>query len=218
MAKSRYKNWKREPRGLTERKLTIVIATEGEKTEPNYFKYLQRKIRLINIEIVSRNYRRTEPMQVLDDLIKHKDRSSRLRKHIVGYWIVIDNDGRRQKQLDDVVSRACQNDCFIADSNPCFEVWLIQHFASVTNVGGFLGNARAKGCDFVIGLLKKNYDRSYEKSRYDVTKYMTKIADAVSNAQLDDKTVGEDELRTNSVGSRVYKLAQSIIDSSPNNL
>ena len=117
---------KRKPIGLSERD-TIVIATEGEKTEPDYSIYLQRRFREIIVDIVPRDYSRSDPMQVLDDLIDYIGQESPGRNNAKAHMIVIDNDGRPPEVMDEVITKATENCVSVADSNPCFELWLLFH-------------------------------------------------------------------------------------------
>lgn len=56
---------------------------------------------------------------------------------------------------------------------------------------------------------------SYSKSNLKTSCYLPNVDAAIANARASD--VKESDRWLNQIGSRVYKLAQSIIDSSPNN-
>ena len=75
-------------------------------------------------------------------------------------------------------------------------------------------NGYAVTCDEIERRLKQtDMDPSYRKSRIDTKKYFDRIETAIKNAKLADSQPNNRYL--NQIGSRVYKLVQSIIDSSP---
>lgn len=216
MSRSGSRHAKRKPIGLTERE-TIVIATEGEKTEPDYFIYLQRKFRRANIEIVPRDYSCSDPMRVLEDLIEYKNNEPRRRNNTKEHWIVIDINGRCSKVIEKVVRKAVCNGLLVADSNPCFELWLLLH--------------RKPLSDYTDDLLKElqqnerigNRTRlevelvkicgEYNKSGIRESDFLPYITIAIQNAYTAD-------IKPNSpwilrIGSRVYKLVESILGYSP---
>ncbi len=113
-----------------------------------------------------------------------------------------------------VAKQAEDNDCLLAESNPCFEVWLILHYGKIQDYKGLAGDVEIGGCNSAIRFLKQRLDTKYHKTRYDAETYVTEIERAIANARAGDSNPNSPLL--DQVGSRVYKLAQSIIDSSPN--
>jgi len=191
----------------------IVIATEGKDTERRYFDALNKKMPETNIKRVPRPSNRTQPIQVLDDLICFK--KNRGTKYAQGtpYWLIVDWDGRESSEIEAVAGKAKENGCRLADSNPCFEVWLFQHYSSLRKIKGLAGDAVEGGCSRIIReLKKKKYDPNYDKSKYDVLKYLGCLDAAVINASGDD--FESDDERMTLAHSRVYKLVESIINSS----
>ena len=214
MAKNRSAARKRIPGGLRER-LTIVIATEGARTEPDYFIYLQRKFRDINIDIISRDYSRSDPMQVLDDLIKYKERKSPSPSIIKAHWIVIDNDGRPPDDMRRVMEKAKAKGLCVADSNPCFELWLLLHRKPLSDYD-----------DREIEELKKNEKTGnrtrleaelvkicgeYNKSDLRQSDFLPYVTTAIKNAHESDTKPNSPWMHQ--IGTRVYRLARSIKDS-----
>ncbi len=190
----------------------IVIAVEGRETERKYFDRLRQEPYNYPITLAPRDWDRTEPDEILSDLLKYSSQQENAKKKLDQYWIVIDHDDREDHELEQVIRKANSERVFVADSNPCFEVWLFQHYSSLWKIKGLAGDAAERGCSRIIRELKKNkYDPNYDKSRYVVVKYLNMLEDAIRNSQQDDLI--EEELRAQFAGSRVYKLAQSIIDS-----
>ena len=69
----------------------------------------------------------------------------------------------------------------------------------------------------VIEALRKHIEPNYHKTKYNVSAYVERREVAIENAKNSDKCRNETWL--NQIGSRVYKLVESIINSatSPNN-
>ena len=191
----------------------IIIASEGKETEKRYFDALNKRYRDSNIKMIPRRATRTEPSQVLDDLLNFKDAHSENYPEETPYWLVIDVDGRHKSKIDEIDNEANSHGCHLAESNPCFEIWLLQHFSRVSQIKGLSGDATAGGCSAVIQHLRsERFDPSYDKAKYNTSKYIDRLEVAISNAEQDDRV--DEEFGSRVVGSRVYKLAQSIIDSS----
>lgn len=145
-------------------------------------------------------------MSVLNRLDKErKPRSGKSE-----YWAVVDHDRRPIEELGAFAKRARSKGYFIADSNPCFELWLILHFNALNKISGLTGRAEAIGCGSVETTLRQ-YDDSFSKSRYDVAKYISRIEQAISNAKANE---AQREVSDSAVGTRVYKLIESIRNSS----
>ena len=130
------------------------------------------------------------------------------------YWAVFDTDDRTVEVLHRVATRAATKDIKLAASNPCFELWLLLHYAALNQLSGVEGSAATGGCDKVIEYLKRNLDKNYDKSAFNPSEYIQKINEAISNATESDSH--DDDAWMNSICSRVYKLVLSIVDSSPN--
>lgn len=113
--------------------------------------------------------------------------------------------------MNNVAQEAKQKNYHLADSNPCFELWLLLHYKRLNELKGLEG-AATDGCKSVEKELKK-FDSTYAKSKYDTSKYIKNIDKAIKNAKRTD-TQSQDRW-LNQIGTRVYRLAKSIVDSSP---
>lgn len=185
----------------------IVIATEGQKTEPSYFDGLKSiinnlKSRKIKIKILSAGTDNlSAPEHVLNRLNKFKN------DHQIGrgdeLWLVIDVDHWGLEKIKEVTDKATKKGYRLAISNPCFEVWLLCHKQPLPET------TPPYGCDEIEQLLKDALGGSYNKSRLDFTDFANDIEQAIQNAQAAD-THPQDRW-PQGVGTHVYKVVQSIL-------
>lgn len=171
----------------------IVIATEGEKTEPAYFGVFHNtrfKVRVIPCERGE-----SAPAAVLARMADFRD-----QYQLEGddeLWLVIDRDKWTEAMLSDVAQQCLASNVNLALSNPCFEIWLALHF--VSEIAEDIDSAGAEN------LIKSLY-KNYSKAKLDAKPLMPMLKTAIDNARsLDHKP---DERWPNSVGSRVYLLAE----------
>ena len=180
----------------------IFIATEGV-TEYLYFNMLKRELRAGNIDVL-KSTSKTSPEKVLQRLKKYKPKDGDIRT-IDERWLVIDKDDH---DLNAIFSAQDKRKYRFADSNPCFELWLILHCKPLDGLKGLAGSAAVGGCDKVIEALKEHVEPSYHKTKYDVTAYTSRLQNAMKNAERTDRD--RQAAWMNTVGTRVYKLADSI--------
>lgn len=110
-----------------QRKARYLIVCGGEKTEPEYFKYLGEEINNVVFKI---EHKTQSPLGLVQHAIKLKnanvqDSSSDDSNAYTGIWVVVDVDDYNDHAK---AQQQCNNEGieFII-SNPCFEVWLIDH-------------------------------------------------------------------------------------------
>jgi hypothetical protein len=119
------------PRQVSRRELKfVVIATEGEKTEPAYFEQLKQldwfdasRVDLVILGTPEETHA-SSPGHVIDRLIAEEQRRP-WNRELDEFWIVIDVDRWKEKMLAEVATLALQKGFFLAASNPCFELWLL---------------------------------------------------------------------------------------------
>ena len=210
-----------EPRarqhGTAPKKKQIIIAMEGSETEPRYFDSLKSKLRSTNVTLLKRKRTRSSPSDVLKQLDREKRERKKVREHnaVIEYWAVIDKDNRPPEELNKIANHAKCKNYHLADSNPCFELWLLLHYKPLNQFSGLEASGDNSACSQVERQLEK-LDRSYDKDKkgkLDTSKYMPIINTAIQNAKETDPQPQDRWL--NRIGTRVYLLAQSIIDSSP---
>ena len=122
----------RARRQIQEPRSRILITLEGEVTEPEYFRWLARRIkdRPVALRLFDRH---SDPVSVVNLAISKRDgdRSSAVaaadrEDQFDDVWAVVDVD--EHKHLDKAVALADREGVNLAISGPCFESWLIMHF------------------------------------------------------------------------------------------
>lgn len=111
----------------------IVIACEDTHAVKQYFsKFRTRRVQYKILPTVDGN---SNPRAVLERLDLYRNEFATEERDEL--WICIDADhwirGPHQRELSNVLQE-CRNKGYgVAMSNPCFEVWLLMHFAEVND-------------------------------------------------------------------------------------
>lgn len=202
----------------------IIIASEGTNTERIYFEdmasphyYRNPKV---HVEVLERTDTASSPAHILSflDSFKHKYRLSLDKDDEL--WLVIDRDGWTLRELSSVASLCGQKCYLLALSNPCFEFWLLLHIKSYDDYSAAEQDSIAKNRH--IGSTKRTFLESellkllgsYNKDNPDTSKFLPFIDTAISRARSLD--TNPNHRWSNKVGTRVYRLAESIKNSQNN--
>lgn len=158
----------------------ILIVCEGAKTEPNYFTELKKAFRLsnANVRICGRG---SDPLSVVDFAIK----TFRCEPEFDRVYCVFDRDRHTtyNAALDKVKRTRLGkgSKIFAIPSVPCFEFWLLLHFAYTTRP--FDAPAGDSICAKVIEELI-NHLPAYQKGDHDIfNKIQDKLDNAITNAR-----------------------------------
>ncbi|WP_076466116.1 RloB family protein [Actinomyces mediterranea] len=111
-------------------KTSILIVTNGERTESSYLRRLKPEARLRDDLAITIKTIHGDPKTVLSKLTSpHGDTSA-----YDEVWIVVDEDGAdRSGFVAEYRRRSRKGRWFAVVSRPCFEVWLIAHYEQVRN-------------------------------------------------------------------------------------
>lgn len=105
----------------------IVIAAEGDnKTERTYFSEFNRKQR--EYHIIFAAGKSTDPVRIVNEAIKaatYYEIEPGMGDIILA---VLDTDYKKEQQITEARRLAKNNGVVMILSNPCFEIWLLQHF------------------------------------------------------------------------------------------
>lgn len=197
MPKTRRRRFKRSLGKRPYRKL-FIIAVEGVKTEPQYFKVFKDQQSVILVKCLKGNHR-TSPPQVLRR-IKDYLKKEALKKFDEA-WLVVDKDQWTDEQLMQLLdwSKGAENYGF-ALSNPKFEYWLLLHFEDGTGI------ANSRECTARLRRYLPGYDKGINSLKFT----RDRIDDAVRRAKRRDTPPCADWPRTIG-GTTVYRLIENIL-------
>ncbi|MEE1834985.1 RloB family protein [Streptomyces sp. SP17KL33] len=176
-------------RGPTRRSArTMLVVCGSKETERQYLQGLREHLRNPAVSVVVRG-KACSPTQLVDYAKKQRGLSKGSFDEV---WCVFDVD-----QFVDVAEAAVaarRAGIMVAVSNPCFELWLLLHFAPQT--------AHVATYKKLLPLLQKHVP-GYDKTRVDFAVYREGRAHAVEQARKLDPT-GEAHMRNPSTG--VWRL------------
>lgn len=187
------------PLGERRYRKLFVIATEGVKTEPQYFEIFDRSDQsIIKVNCLKRNHR-SSPFQVLKRM-KSYLKIEGLKKTDEA-WLVIDRDQWSVEQIEQLFewSQSKENYGF-ALSNPKFELWLLLHFED--------GNKITNANEYLERL--KRHLPEYKKE-IDIRKFTHEmVQNAIRRAKQRDNPQCIDWPRTTG-GTTVYRLVEKLL-------
>jgi hypothetical protein len=115
----------------------VLIVTEGQKTEPQYFDEIRRQERIPSAHVAVLNSRDgTEPIQIVKYAIRSFREQNGEFDHV---FAVFDRDEHRtyRARLNACRDTTLKNDenkrirIRAIPSNPCFELWLLLHYEDI---------------------------------------------------------------------------------------
>ncbi|MFJ3713533.1 RloB family protein [Streptomyces sp. NPDC090053] len=114
----------------------FLIYSEGECTEDQYFRGLRGDLRALPVNIQIGGVH-GEPKSLVRAAIAHKERAvASAAVRFTAYdevWCVVDVEApRAHASLDEALTLASRSGVQVALTNPCFELWVLLHFAPVT--------------------------------------------------------------------------------------
>jgi hypothetical protein len=181
----------------------IVIATEGDRTEPIYFDGLKEKFHKpsLHLEVLKRtDPSLSSPEHVLRELDGFK-REYKLGKDDE-LWMVVDRDRWPELTLSEVARQCEQKRFYIAVSNPCFELWLLLHH---TDLPSFTTSPTSREMEEML----RSAIGAYNKNNPAIENLIPGIRVAIERAEiLDENPADRWPQRT---GTRVYLLARKIV-------
>lgn len=121
--------------GKRERNRIILVGTEGKnKTETIYFKGLNKHLVGYVVRFASGND--TDPLKIVKNTFKSagKNHENLNFNHGDMAFSVFDTDTDKSKQslIDAAIEYGNRHNVEVVLSNPCFEVWYLQHYQNQT--------------------------------------------------------------------------------------
>lgn len=203
---------------------SILIVTEGEVSEPLYFKSLALWWRLHpHVVSIKAGGEGIPGNLVKKALLVQKQRERLDRDGELAFnqaakfdetWIVFDTEhAERMNHLHDGIEEARTHGILIAHSTPCFEFWFCLHYAP---------NAPPMStCDEAVALLKKLSGRPYSKnagaSKVLIDLLLPSVPEAVTNALVVERNQMDEDFPPNP-STTVHDLVYSLHDTLPDEL
>lgn len=177
----------------------VIIATEGELTEKQYFSLFERKSSRLQVKVLETTDGASAPKHVLQRLQQFKKDFNLLSGDAL--WLVVDKDRWPNEQLSDVARRSQQMKFGLAVSNPCFELWLYLHQSSPpAKMSEMSSRDLGKALSKLLG--------SYDKANIIPERFEPHVDKAIENAKALDVRPGE--RWPNQLGTRVYRVIEAI--------
>ena len=123
------KDLRRERRKRKQR-TTILLVTNGGKTEKTYLGILKDRVPRDSVLSIRMScYDGKEPETILKNLLRPRTGLDEYDE----VWIVVDHDGTDRQQFLTDCRKVRRSKVFGVVSVPCFEVWLNAHYGPVRN-------------------------------------------------------------------------------------
>ncbi|MBV9829530.1 MAG: RloB domain-containing protein [Alphaproteobacteria bacterium] len=182
----------------------VLIVCEGEKTEPNYLRGLQREQGLssVNINVVSPP--NSDPLSLVRFAIQALTQDPDLD---CGYCVFDRDQHANFGQALDLIAKSSlgvAGKLSGITSTPCFELWLLLHFRYSTM--SYIGAGGASACDRLISDLRAHFP-TYVKAHKDV---YGALADRVQDALENAEALGRHNESTGSAnpGTEMHRLVR----------
>ncbi len=216
---------RRKQQKKTKRQLAvgrILIVCEGEKTEPNYFRWWQKQLENIKRAAKSRAVSGIN-VKSFDDEIEIKgegkntislvEKTTYLRNQAsIDYtevWCVFDRDSFPPQNYNAAIQKARDKDFKAAYSNEAFELWYLLHFDYV-NTGISRSQYKKKLTERLGQKYEKNDPAMYEKLlRHNKADQCRAIESAKKLEQLNKNT---GDYADHNPSTTVFKLVESLND------
>lgn len=105
----------------------ILIVCEGEKTEPNYFRAIQKDLpqHVVELEICGEGFNTLTLVEKAQELRDGRESGSYPFDQV---WVVFDRDSFPTSDFDNAINKAESDGISCAWSNEAFELWYVLHF------------------------------------------------------------------------------------------
>jgi len=202
MTRSKNKNDRSpSPRGYSPRKSNtrkpkqrFLIVCEGEKTEPNYFRYFRVPKEVIDVKGVGEN-----PSKLVNSAKEYAE-----SEDYDQVWCVFDRDDWPKQDFNNAIRNAQDQGFKVAYSNEAFELWYVLHFEFLNT--GIPRKDYMKKLDKHLGYkYQKNSESIYEE-------LLDKQENAIKNAQRLINHYQPVNPVDDNPSTTVYKLVEALND------
>lgn len=189
-------------RGVRDLRSRHLIVCEDEVSAPRYFRAFTAHHKLTAASVVvAGSGGQTQPEQVVRTAIKGKLAAEKDEElppfHKV--WCVIDGDCGQK--IEAVRTLAAQHDVAIVVTTPCFEHWVMLHYADTA--------PSVDHCDAVVSALKK-LEPGYDKGRFDFAPIIINAPHAARSARR-NRQVSTLRPEQHNPCSEVYLIVEALL-------
>ena len=180
----------------------FVIFCEGKLTEPLYLKAFASLQEVRSVASLDIRGMGCEPRRLVEETRAAKRSERGQATGSTEYWCVFDVEAPTQHaRLHDAVQMARDNGINVAISNPCFELWLVLHYADHES---WIDNDDCRD-------LRRQHDGSPGKS-LDGAAYMPRRREAIMRAKRLETlhASANRELPNDNPSSGLYRLLEAI--------
>lgn len=173
-----------------------IIVCEGEKREPDYFRFFEGLSSKLKLHIVPSQNGKSAPNHLTDNAIQFEQATIK-DEGDYELWFILDRD-KWENQIH-IIQSECgtKSNWNIALSNPCFEVWLYYHFTEKQ-----LEISSKEDCK-----IWKNSVNSIVVGGFNSNHHPTLIENAIENSK---KNYSEEGYLPKVGATQVYKIAEKI--------
>lgn len=188
----------KRPSGKRRYRKMFVLATEGSKTESQYFAIFNNQNLVVHIKFLKGGYS-SAPPQVLARMRNHLKKEG--LKDSDEAWLVVDKDQWTDEQLSQLHEWTKEGGNYnLALSNPKFEFWLLLHFENGSGV------SNSQTCSQRLEFYLPRYDKGIDVKK--ISEDM--ITEAIKRAKKRDTPACSDWPRK--TGTTVYRLVENIME------
>jgi hypothetical protein len=183
----------------------FVIATEGERTETQYFEIFrtERRNSRVQVRVLPTEEGKSAPQHVLKRLKEYRKKYELEPSDEL--WLVIDKDNWPDTNLGIVAAQAKAVRFGLAVSRPCFEIWLFLHKADATEEMAAMNSQQIKDAlRQVVG--------GYDHTNLQAAAFEPFIEAAIERAKAMDADDTAARWPTK-LGTRVHWVVESILNS-----
>lgn len=191
-----------------ERKNYLIVC-EGERTEPNYFTTIKKKLPkgLVEIDIEGAG---ANTLSLVDIAIRlKKEQAERAKKSAIQrpydhVWVVFDKDDFPNRNFNNAIFKARSNKIAVAYTNEAFELWYLLHFE-------FHNTAISRHQYYPI--LTRYLGREYAKNSEDMYDLLAEMGDETQAIKWASELLKRSDLHNPAVSNpstTVHRLVQEL--------
>lgn len=204
----------KKPKGRptkTERKIILIAAEGDNRTEQTYFAEFNRKQREYHIVFADGNS--TDPVKIVIDAIKAAGNKGIKTEYGDSIFAVFDTDFNKENQIREARNLARRNRIEVVLSNPCFEVWILQHFRFSTR--GYNSND-----DVITELTNRwpNYRKSIDSFQYVSDRTQIAVENARKLIAFHNDINPRSDIEGRNPSTDVYKIVEMIASEEQNKI